>query len=142
MRYQIQGGQNMFANNLKEIRKSKGYTQEELATKIHVVRQTVSKWEKGLSVPDADMLLRIAEVLDVSTAQLLGAEITQDCSKNITAEQLARISEQLAIKNRRSKKIWKAIGIILLVFLLVSIIITVLGVCAYSINPLNTAVAV
>ena len=132
----------MFANNLKEIRKSKGYTQEELATKIHVVRQTVSKWEKGLSVPDADMLLRIAEVLDVSTVQLLGAEITQDCSKNITAEQLARISEQLAIKNRRSKKIWKAIGIILLVFLLVSIIITVLGVCAYSINPLNTAVAV
>ena len=46
----------MFNENLKIIRKAKGYTQEELAIKIHVVRQTISKWEKGLSVPDADML--------------------------------------------------------------------------------------
>lgn len=132
----------MFAENLRKIRKAKGYTQEELAIKINVVRQTVSKWEKGLSVPDADMLSSIAEVLEVSTSQLFGAEITQDDSINVTAEQLARITEQLAVKNRRNKKIWKTIGIVLLVSLLVSVIITVLGVCLYSINPLNTAVAV
>ena len=46
----------MFSENLKTIRKAKGYTQEELAIKVNVVRQTVSKWEKGLSVPDADVL--------------------------------------------------------------------------------------
>ena len=49
----------MFSENLKAARKAKGYTQEELAIKLNVVRQTVSKWEKGLSVPDADVLSRI-----------------------------------------------------------------------------------
>ena len=56
------------------LRKSKGFTQEELAIKVNVVRQTVSKWEKGLSVPDAVTLQKIAEVLDVSVNELLGAE--------------------------------------------------------------------
>ena len=51
----------MFGENLKAMRKAKGYTQEELAIKINVVRQTVSKWEKGLSVPDADVLSQIAD---------------------------------------------------------------------------------
>ena len=55
----------MFNDNLKRIRTQKGFTQEELAIRINVVRQTVSKWEKGLSVPDADALQRIADVLDV-----------------------------------------------------------------------------
>ena len=53
----------MFAENLKKIRKDKGYTQEILAEKLNVVRQTVSKWEKGLSLPDVDMLSKIANVL-------------------------------------------------------------------------------
>lgn len=52
----------MFHENLKTMRKAKGYTQEELAIKLNVVRQTVSKWEKGLSVPDADVLCKIADV--------------------------------------------------------------------------------
>ena len=51
----------MFQDNLKTLRKNKGYTQEELASRLKVVRQTVSKWEKGLSVPDAEMLQKIAE---------------------------------------------------------------------------------
>ena len=112
----------MFSENLKTIRKTKGYTQEELAIKVNVVRQTVSKWEKGLSVPDADVLSHIAEVLEVSVSELLGADIKQEDSKNEVAEQLAKISEQLAIKNRRSKKIWRTIGIILLAIIVANII--------------------
>ena len=54
----------MLSDNIKTLRKSKGLTQEELANRINVVRQTVSKWEKGYSVPDAEMLKKIAEVLD------------------------------------------------------------------------------
>ena len=54
----------MFGENLKAMRKAKGYTQQELAMKLNVVRQTVSKWEKGLSVPDAEILVEIADVLD------------------------------------------------------------------------------
>ena len=72
----------MFNENLKILRKSKGFTQEELAIKVNVVRQTVSKWEKGLSVPDAEVLQKIAEVLDVGVNELLGANMAQDVNKN------------------------------------------------------------
>lgn len=106
------GKNNMFNENLKELRKSKGFTQEELATKVNVVRQTVSKWEKGLSVPDADSLQKIAEVLEVDVSQLLGAKIETEESRNEIAEQLSRINEQLVIKNRRTKKIIKVICIL------------------------------
>ena len=122
----------MFSENLKTIRKAKGYTQEELAIKVNVVRQTVSKWEKGLSVPDADVLSHIAEALEVSVSELLGAEIKQEDSKNKVAEQLAKISEQLAIKNRRSKKIWRTIGIILLAILILNIIWLAVGMISFN----------
>ena len=122
----------MFSENLKTIRKAKGYTQEELAIKVNVVRQTVSKWEKGLSVPDADVLSHIAEVLEVSVSELLGADIKQEDSNNEVAEQLAKISEQLAIKNRRSKKIWRIIGIILLAIIIVNIIWVTVGMISFN----------
>lgn len=102
----------MFGENLKTLRKQKGFSQEELAARLHVVRQTVSKWEKGLSVPDADALIRLAEVLEVSVSELLGAKIGNENAADV-AEQLSRINEQLAIRNRRSRRIWKAIAIIL-----------------------------
>ena len=46
-----------------------------MAARLHVVRQTISKWEKNLSVPDADTLIRLAEILEVSVSELLGAKI-------------------------------------------------------------------
>lgn len=123
----------MFGENLKAMRKAKGYTQEELAIKINVVRQTVSKWEKGLSVPDADVLSQIAEVLDTKVSVLLGGTITEETDKDAVAEQLAKISEQLAIKNRRSKAIWKTIGMIVLVIMLLNI----LAITLFRINTSN-----
>ncbi len=62
----------MLNENLQSLRKARGLSQEELAERIHVVRQTVSKWEKGLSVPDADLLIRLAETLDTSVSALEG----------------------------------------------------------------------
>ena len=123
----------MFGENLKAMRKAKGYTQEELAIKINVVRQTVSKWEKGLSVPDADMLSQIAEVLDTKVSVLLGGTIMEEADKDAVAEQLAKISEQLAIKNRRSKAIWKTIGMIVLAIMLLNI----LAITLFRINTSN-----
>ena len=61
----------MFSENLKTLRKQKGYTQEELAARLNVVRQTVSKWEKGLSVPDAELLLRLKTRAPALPARLL-----------------------------------------------------------------------
>lgn len=110
----------MFPDNLKAIRKEKGYTQETLAIQLHVVRQTVSKWEKGLSVPDADMLQQIAEVLEVSVGRLLGAEATEEeKTQSDIVDQLMKLNEQLAVKNRRAKRIWKGVIIVLLVLILV-----------------------
>lgn len=117
----------MFHDNLKTLRKNKGYTQEELASELKVVRQTISKWEKGLSVPDAEMLLKIADEFEVSVSELLGAKIEDEESKNDIAAQLAKINEQLAIKNRRARRVWIAvllfvviIPIIINIFLLLS----------------------
>lgn len=62
----------MFNENLRTLRKQKGLSQEELAERVHVVRQTISKWEKGLSVPDADLLIGIAEIFETSVSTLLG----------------------------------------------------------------------
>ena len=115
----------MFSENLKTLRKQKGFSQEELASRLHVVRQTISKWEKNLSVPDADTLIRLAEILGVSVSELLGSKIETE-NGNVTnddAEQLSRINEQLAIKNRRSRRIWKTIVIILATIFLLSVFI-------------------
>ena len=71
----------MLSENLKQLRKAKGLSQEELAIKLHVVRQTVSKWEKGLSVPDSGMLIRLAEALDTSVTVLLGEPVAADSCK-------------------------------------------------------------
>lgn len=126
----------MLQENIKAFRKDRGLTQEELAIRVNVVRQTVSKWEKGLSVPDADMLQKIAEVLEVSVSQLLGREEEPEKDRNEVAEQLSRINEQLAIRNRRSKRIWTIVGVILAGWILVNVIGMVLSFAAY--NTLTT----
>ena len=119
----------MFHENLKTMRKAKGYTQEELAIKLNVVRQTVSKWEKGLSVPDADVLCKIADVLDTDVSTLLGEEIIEETDKNAVAQQLAKINEQLAMKNRRSKTVWKVIVVILCII----VIFYILAIVVFSV---------
>ena len=62
----------MFGENLKKLRKEKGLSQQEVALRLHVVRQTVSKWEQGLSVPDADLRVKLADVLESDVSHLLG----------------------------------------------------------------------
>ena len=126
----------MFGENLKTLRKQKGFSHEELATRLHVVRQTISKWEKNLSVPDADTLIRLAEILEVSVSELLGAKIENENTASDVAEQLSRINEQLAIKNRRSRRIWKIVAIILAAIILINIFIAVF----FSVPTLNEGI--
>ena len=122
----------MLSENIKNLRKNKGLTQEELASKLNVVRQTVSKWEKGLSVPDAELLKKLAEILETDVSTLLGSSIMPDKENNKIAEQLSRINEQLVIKNRRAKRIWKIVGITLLTGLIIYIMLIVFGFVAYT----------
>ena len=121
----------MLQENIKNFRKERGLTQEELAIRVNVVRQTVSKWEKGQSVPDAELLQRIAEVLEVTVSQLLGQEKEME-HRNEIAEQLSRINEQLAIKNRRAKRIWTTVGVVLGLWLLIHAAGAVLSFAAYT----------
>jgi putative transcriptional regulator len=96
----------MLNENIKRLRKSKGISQEELAIKLNVVRQTVSKWENGLSVPDSSMLIALAEELDASVSILLGEavdEIDTDELKTIS-EKLEVINLQLAKNSERKRK--------------------------------------
>ena len=132
----------MFAENLKKIRKDKGYTQEILAEKLNVVRQTVSKWEKGLSLPDVDMLSKIANVLETDVNILLDGQITTTDQREIV-KQLAKINEQLTIKNRRYKKIMKTIAIILLIIVIFGILLVILNIGTFiSISNSETTTTV
>ncbi len=89
----------MLNENIKTIRKSKGLSQEELAEKLHVVRQTISKWEQGLSVPDSDMLIAISEVLETSVSTLLGENVAEK-----ETDELKEIAERLEIINSEFAK--------------------------------------
>lgn len=115
----------MFGENLKTLRKQKGFSQEELAARLHVTRQTVSKWEKNLSVPNADTLICLAEILEISVSELLGEKIENENTVSDIAEQLSRINQRLAVKNRRLRRIWKVIAIIVAVIVIRNILIAV-----------------
>ena len=84
----------MLNENMKAIRKSKGLSQQELAVRLNVVRQTVSKWEQGLSVPDSDMLISISEVLETPVSTLLGENVIES-----KADDLKAISAKLEVIN-------------------------------------------
>ncbi len=121
----------MLGENIKELRKQKGYSQEVLAQQLNVVRQTVSKWEKGYSVPDAVMLEKISELFEVSVGDLLGEtdKVTEDKNDiQQIASQLSVlndiIAKELAIKRRKKKITLIVLSVLFLIF--VSICITLL----------------
>ena len=106
----------MLHENLKRIRKSKGLSQGELAIKINVVRQTISKWEQGLSVPDSEMLLKISEALDTPVSVLLGGAVTEESEENdlqIMASKLELLNEQYANNCEHRRKYRRFIFIII-----------------------------
>ena len=119
----------MLNENMKAIRKSKGLSQQELAVKLNVVRQTVSKWEQGLSVPDSDMLISISEVLETPVSTLLGETVIErevDTLKAIS-EKLEVINLQLAQRKTTRRKMirWLLISlcaIIVMVFAAIGIL--------------------
>ena len=116
----------MFAENLKTLRTQKGMSQEVLAERLHVVRQTVSKWEKGLSVPDAEMLKQLADLLEVSVGDLLGAKINNENEVNEVAAQLAVLNDYLAEKSQHRRKVWQGILIAVIVILLIVLFSSIL----------------
>lgn|SRR5690554_2609960 len=117
----------MLNENIKAIRKSKGLSQEELAIKLNVVRQTISKWEQGLSVPDSDMLISISEVLDTPVSTLLGETVIESKVDDLKAisEKLEIINLQLAQRKtmRRKTLHWLLISLCLVIVTISAVLI-------------------
>ncbi len=119
----------MLNENIRKLRKAKGLSQVELAIKLNVVRQTISKWENGLSVPDSSMLILLAEELDTSVSELLGEVVTKT-----EADDIKQISEKLEVINlqmakqseRRIKAIrWILVAICVLIVLVFAAFLSV-----------------
>lgn len=120
----------MLNENIKAIRKSKGLSQEELAVKLNVVRQTISKWEQGLSVPDSDMLISISEALETPVSTLLGETVIESKVDDlkVISEKLEIINLQLAQRKttRRNMIHW--------LFILVSVVIVIIFAVLTALN--------
>lgn len=117
----------MLNKNIKTIRKAKGLSQEELAIKLNVVRQTISKWEQGLSVPDADMLISISEVFETPVSILLGENVEKmkaDDLKAISAK-LEVINLQLAQQKATRQKVlhWLVISLCVVIVAIFAVLI-------------------
>ena len=120
----------MLKDNLKMLRKNKGLSQEELSVKLNVVRQTVSKWEQGLSVPDAELLISISEVFDTPVSTILGENIDEK-EKNdlkVISEKLEVINEQLSMNQKQKRK--RTINLLIIMdvcVILLFILLVILG---------------
>ena len=119
----------MLNENIKALRKSKGLSQQDLADKLNVVRQTISKWEQGLSVPDSDLLIALSKALETPVSTLLGETVTES-----EADQVKALSEKLEIINlqfarrkamRRSALHWLLIAVCLGILAVAAILVVV-----------------
>ena len=136
----------MLNENMKAIRKSKGLSQEELGIKLNVVRQTISKWEQGLSVPDSDMLISISEALEIPVSTLLGETVIESEVDDLKAisEKLEIINLQLAQRKTTRRKIlhWLLISLCAIIVIISAVLILLnspyLG---WDYNDFETAVA-
>ena len=120
----------MLNENIKAVRQTKGLSQEELAIKLNVVRQTVSKWERGLSVPDSEMLISLSEVLETPVGVLLGEKVPEDTPNDlkVLSEKLEVINLQLARQKAARRKTFHWVFILLCAVLIaVFVIIGIAG---------------
>lgn len=108
----------MLSENIKHYRKEKGMSQEELALKLNVVRQTVSKWEQNLSVPDSEMLIKLSEIFEVPVGTLLGESVSDKDTKTELekiSQKLENLNSMMAEKNNKSRRLWLTVIAICLI---------------------------
>ena len=121
--------QSTLGSFIRFLRKQNQMTQAQLADLVGVTDKAVSKWEKGVSVPDAETLIKLADLLDSSVNDLLGSGVAPEDSNDLDkiADQLVRVNEQLAIKNKRARRIWKVVVITIAVFVFLVFMIAMLN---------------
>ena len=136
----------MLSENIKNLRKAKGMSQEQLAEKLAVVRQTVSKWEKGISVPDSEMLIRLSKELDTTVGKLLGETIAPQSTSEIQllAARLENLNEQFARRNESRRRAWRIFFICLGVVALLSFVACFINFVfsMRAINDMNASIGI
>lgn len=135
----------MLNENIKSLRKQNGLSQEQLANEMHVVRQTVSKWERGLSVPDSDSLINLSEILHTSVSVLLGENIeeTQQTELDKISEKLEEINLQFFENKQKKITIYRNIFIafdVLIVVVFITLFFMKSSYLQWDTTDSNTAV--
>ena len=133
----------MLSENLKTRRIQKNISQTELAERLYVSRQTISKWERGISVPDADLIIKIAGILDTSVSTLLGENITIDeevDNMEMIANKLETLNYTLAERNHRNKRLWHVIKILFISMIVITIIYIMIGVISFQQYDVKTEI--
>ncbi len=130
----------MLSENIKIFRKEKGMSQEELALRLNVVRQTVSKWEQNLSVPDSEMLIKLSEVFEVPVSKLLGESVETDTKTELEkiSNKLENLNAMIAERNSKSRRVWMiTIAVCLVITSVVLIVFSVLFLIqlAFAVSP-------
>ena len=126
-----------FNNKLYELRKQKGFSQEELANRLNVSRQTISKWEVGESTPDMEKLVAISDLFEMSLDELVKGEepkLAEPSEQIVKSELYSDIKEHvLTVDNKKkAKKGIKIAGIILGIFVLIDVISFLIYVIMYG----------
>ena len=118
----------IFADKLIDLRKKSGWSQEELAEKLNVSRQAVSKWESAQSVPDMSRIIQLSELFGVSTDYLLkdNMELTEQTQEPMPDAQIRTVGLEeanafLAVKEENSRRI--ALGVMLCILSPVALIL-------------------
>lgn len=122
----------MLGDNIKKMRQSRGWSQEELGYRISTTRQTISKWEKGYSVPDASILNDLSELFDCSVGELLGENIVADENFESISNKLENLNIILARRNERWSRFWENLGKIILIVFAVSVTLALLSILLFS----------
>lgn len=122
----------MLNEKIRNLRNTKSMSQEDLARNLHVTRQTISKWEHALSVPDADILMKMADLFGVSVSYLLDSQLETNEEVSEISEKLETLNRLLAERNRRTKNIWRVVGIILVGWLLFTVLMLILSLVSFE----------
>ena len=127
---------------ISKARRDKNMTQKDLASFLHITDKAISKWERGISIPDISLLIPISNILDISVYELLGGEMKEDLSKN-EVEEVVKTSVKKGVEDNKLKvRIQKIIITILIVIIVLFsgvFMFTYLGIktnfVEYLINP-------
>ena len=123
------------------LRKEKGLTQEQLAEKVNLTKNAVSKWERGLGLMDISLLKPLSEILGVSVSELLNGERIEKIDNDIINDTITA-STKIYVKKEKHKLIKRILIIISVVFVLAFSSLVIISELNYGIIPLGEKIYV